>query len=88
MTAPILPIAAVDVPLPVLEARIAGLREQAHQLDPADAAFAALACACPTACSCDADFPRGLPLSPPNPPTATRRRSDERVPEDRRAFRR
>ena len=57
MTAPLLPIAAVDVALPVLEARIAGLREQAHQLDPADAAFAALACACPTACSCDADFP-------------------------------
>ena len=57
MTAPILPIAAVDVPLPVLEARIAGLREQAHQLDPADAAFAALACACPTACSCPEDYP-------------------------------
>ena len=67
MTAPILPIAAVDVPLPVLEARIAGLREQAHQLDPADAAFAALACACPTACSCDADYPGWTPGPQPNP---------------------
>lgn len=32
--------------------------EQSHQLDPADAAFAALACACPAkACGCDADYP-------------------------------
>lgn len=57
MTALSRPWSDMDVPLPVLEARIAGLREQAHQLDPADRAFAALACACPTACSCDADFP-------------------------------
>lgn len=34
------------------------LAEQWHQLDPADRAFAALACACPTACSCDADYPQ------------------------------
>jgi len=65
VTAPILPIAAVDVPLPVLEARIAGLREQAHQLDPADRAFAALACACPTACSCDAGYPGWTPGTQP-----------------------
>ena len=58
MTAPIRPIAALDVPLPVVQARIADLREQAHQLDPADRAFAALACACPTACSCDGDYPQ------------------------------
>ena len=57
MTAPTKPMAAVDVPLPVLEARIADLREQSHHLDPADGAFAALACACPDGCSCDADFP-------------------------------
>lgn len=33
------------------------LVEQSHQLDPADAAFAAMACACPDGCSRDADYP-------------------------------
>lgn len=32
--------------------------EQSHQLDPADRAFAVLACRCPAeACACDADYP-------------------------------
>lgn len=33
------------------------LAEQTHQLDPADRAFAALACNCPEACSCDDSYP-------------------------------
>ena len=64
MTAPTKPISAVDVPLPVLEARIADLREQYHQLDPADRAFAALACACPDGCSCPEDYPNWTPGRP------------------------
>ncbi|NWF25298.1 hypothetical protein HW130_03295 [Streptomyces sp. PKU-EA00015] len=54
-------IAALDVPLPVVESQartLAGcLAEQAHLLDPADTAFAALACAHPECCSTDADYP-------------------------------
>lgn len=78
MTAPLHPIAALDVPLSTLEERIAALvarqrvdasvdrlrwllAEQTHQLDPADAAFAALACAHPEACSCPEDYPNWTP---------------------------
>lgn len=61
----------LDVPLARLEAGIqalAALRlragavaEQRHLLDPADRAFAALACACPDGCSCPADYPGWTP---------------------------
>ncbi|MEU3529403.1 hypothetical protein AB0E62_37120 [Streptomyces sp. NPDC038707] len=35
--------------------------EARHQLDPADAAFAALACDHPETCSCDRDYPGWAP---------------------------
>lgn len=68
-----LPMSAVDVPLPQLVADIQALAarrelagavaEQRHLLDPADRAFAALACACPTGCSCPADYPGWTPTT-------------------------
>ncbi|MBD9721902.1 hypothetical protein PV755_09180 [Streptomyces caniscabiei] len=63
-----LPIARLDVDLHVLVDRLRAQRlaagaaaEQRHLLDPADHAFAALACSCPTACSCAADYPGWTP---------------------------
>ena len=63
-----LPIARLDVDLRLLAARIRAQRlsagaaaEQRLLLDPADRAFAALACACPTACSCPDDYPGWTP---------------------------
>lgn len=35
--------------------------EERHQMDPADGAFTALACAHPEACSCPADYPDWTP---------------------------
>ncbi|MDX3713447.1 hypothetical protein PV733_31790 [Streptomyces europaeiscabiei] len=65
------PISALDVPLSRLEADLQALAarrikagataEQRHLLDPADRAFAALACACPDGCSCEADYPAWTP---------------------------
>jgi hypothetical protein len=67
------PISDLDVPLARLEADIQALAarrlkagaaaEQRHLLDPADHAFAALACACPTGCSCPADYPGWTPTT-------------------------
>lgn len=64
------PIDHLDVPTPVLVERLAEQRlaagvaaEFRHQLDPADAAFAALACACPDGCSCPADYPGWTPTT-------------------------
>ncbi|MDX3588553.1 hypothetical protein [Streptomyces europaeiscabiei] len=64
------PIDHLDVSLPVLVERLAARRlaagvaaEQRHQLDPADRAFAALACACPNGCSCEADYPGWTPTT-------------------------
>jgi hypothetical protein len=37
------------------------LAEQTHQVDPADRAFARLACEHPDACSCPADYPNWTP---------------------------
>lgn len=37
--------------------------EQRHLLDPADSAFAALACACPTGCSCADAYPGWTPTT-------------------------
>ncbi|MGW0780403.1 hypothetical protein [Streptomyces sp. NPDC002913] len=63
-------LARVDVPLADLIRRVdemaamrrdhmatALLSEERHQCDPADAAFAGLACACKTRLSVDADYP-------------------------------
>ncbi|MDX3549544.1 hypothetical protein PV724_44525 [Streptomyces europaeiscabiei] len=65
-----LPINRLDVDLHVLVARLTASRladgvaaEQRHLLDPADHAFAALACACPTACSCAEDYPGWTPTT-------------------------
>lgn len=67
------PISALDVPLARLEADLQALAarrlaagvaaEQRHQLDPADRAFAALACACPSSCSCADDYPGWTPTT-------------------------
>ncbi|MDX2527984.1 hypothetical protein [Streptomyces europaeiscabiei] len=64
------PIDHLDVPLPVRVERLAAQRlaagvaaEQRHQLDPADRAFADLACACPNGCSCPADYPGWTPTT-------------------------
>ncbi|GHH87926.1 hypothetical protein [Streptomyces capitiformicae] len=67
------PISALDVPLARLEADLQALAAQRlaagvaaefrHQLDPADHAFAALACACPNGCSCEADYPGWTPTT-------------------------
>jgi hypothetical protein len=64
------PIDHLDVSLPVLVERLAAQRlaagvaaEQRHQLDPADRAFADLACACPAGCSCPADYPGWTPTT-------------------------
>jgi hypothetical protein len=55
------PIERLDVPLPVVEeqARLTTgrLAEQAHLLDPADTAFARLACDHGDCCSTEADYP-------------------------------
>ncbi|WP_045562337.1 hypothetical protein [Streptomyces sp. FxanaA7] len=65
-----LPIHRLDVDLHVLVERLTASRladgaaaEQRHLLDPADSAFAALACSCPTACSCPADYPGWTPTT-------------------------
>ena len=53
------PIRDLDVPLEQLEAdikRLALRRAYAHQPEPMEAEFAALACACPDACSCDDNY--------------------------------
>ena len=64
------PIEQLDVDLRVLVERLAAQRlaagvaaEFRHQLDPADAAFAALACACPAGCSCVDDYPGWTPTT-------------------------
>ncbi|MFF3128563.1 hypothetical protein ACFVRD_41275 [Streptomyces sp. NPDC057908] len=69
-------LARLDVPLADLVAaadRLTGLKakrlaaglaaEYRHLTDTRDAAFAALACARPEACSCDADYPNWTPGS-------------------------
>lgn len=68
MTAPTRPIRDLDVPLPQLKALIARQRllvgvaaEARHLADPADGAFAALACEHPEACACAADYPDWTP---------------------------
>ncbi|MDX3027873.1 hypothetical protein [Streptomyces scabiei] len=65
-----LPIHRLDVDLHVLVDRLTARRladgaaaEQRHLLDPADRAFAALACACPTACACPGDYPGWTPTT-------------------------
>lgn len=67
------PISALNVPLARLEADLQALAarrlaagvaaEQRHQLDPADGAFAALACNCPGGCSCAEDYPGWNPAT-------------------------
>ncbi len=67
------PSSALDVPLSRLEADLQALAarrlaagvaaEFRHQLDPADRAFADLACACPAGCSCEADYPGWTPTT-------------------------
>lgn len=54
-------IAALDVPLPVVESQArqlaGGIAEQAHLLDPADPLFVRLACEHGDCCSTEADYP-------------------------------
>lgn len=58
------PISDLDVPLHVVEAEVKRLALQKayqHQPEPFEAEFAQLACACPDACSCPADYPGWTP---------------------------
>ncbi|MEU1273065.1 hypothetical protein [Streptomyces sp. NPDC005799] len=66
------PISDLDVPVTRLQRDLRDLAarqrlaagtaaEARHQLDPADTAFAALACEHPEKCSCPADYPAWTP---------------------------
>ena len=58
------PISDLDVSLAVVEAdvkRLALQQAYRHRPEPFEAEFAQLACACPEACSCPADYPGWTP---------------------------
>lgn len=55
------PIAALDVPLAVVEADVRAIAEQRHQLDPCDTAFADLAATHPDTCATGQDYPNWTP---------------------------
>jgi hypothetical protein len=59
---PRLRIRALITALVARQRLAAGIAAEArHQMDPAEAAFTALACAHPEACSCPADYPGWTP---------------------------